>query len=87
MKGYRESDSFIVSEKPLNKIGDNKEVEKRRLAERNPSKRNRSQAQNWVILTNEVDRIRYTVMYMRHYLKGILPNSMFYIFLLLDPIQ
>ena len=49
MNGYRESDSFIVSEKPLNKIGDNKpveeEVEKRRLAERNPSKRNRSQAQ------------------------------------------
>ena len=42
--GYRESDSFILSGNPLNKIGDNKpmaeEVEKRRLAERNPSKRN-----------------------------------------------
>ncbi len=54
MNGYRESDRFIVSEKPLNKIGDNKpmaeEAEKRRLAERNPSKRNRSQAQNWIIL-------------------------------------
>ncbi len=50
MKRYRESDSFIVSEKPLNKIGDNKpmaeDAEKRGLAERNPSKRNRSQAQN-----------------------------------------
>jgi hypothetical protein len=73
MNGYRESDSYIVSKKPLNKIGDNKpmaeEVEKRRLAERNPSKRNRSQTQNWVILPNELDRIRHTVMYVRHYLK------------------
>lgn len=73
MKGYRESDSFIVSEKPLNKIGDNKpmaeEVEKRRLAERNPSKGNRSQAQNWVILSNELDRIRHTATYVRQYLK------------------
>jgi hypothetical protein len=73
MNGYRESDSFIVSKKPLNKIGDNKpmaeEVEKRRLAERNPSKRNRSQAQNWVILPNELDRIRHSAMYARHYLK------------------
>ena len=62
MNRYRESDSFIVSEKPLNKIGDNKpmaeEVEKRRLAKRNPSKRNRSQAQNWIILPIELDRIR-----------------------------
>ncbi|MCP5005047.1 MAG: hypothetical protein GY941_14100 [Planctomycetes bacterium] len=42
MNRYRESDSFIVSEKPLNKISDNKpmaeEAEKRRLAERNSSK-------------------------------------------------
>ena len=63
MKRYRESDSLIVSEKPLNKIGDNKpmaeEVEKRRLAEMNPSKRNRSQAQNWVILSTELERIRH----------------------------
>ncbi len=69
MNGYRESESFIVSEKPLNKIGDNKpmaeEAEKRRLAERNPSKRNRSQAQNWIILTIELDRIRHTVKYAR----------------------
>jgi len=40
--GCRESDSPIVSEKPSNKTGDNKpvaeEVEKRGLAERNPSK-------------------------------------------------
>jgi hypothetical protein len=46
VNGYRESDSLIVSENPSNKIGDNKplaeKVEKRRLAERNPSKRNRS---------------------------------------------
>ncbi len=73
MNRYRESESFIVSEKPLNKIGDNKpmaeEVEKRRLAERNPSKRNRSQAQNWVILSNELDRIRHTASYARHYVK------------------
>jgi hypothetical protein len=50
MNGYRESDSLIVSRKPLNKIGDNKpmaeKVEKRRLAKRNPSKQNRSQAQS-----------------------------------------
>ena len=63
MNGYRESDSLIVSKKPLNKTGDNKpvaeEVEKRRLAERNPSKRNRDQAQSWIFLPNELDRIRY----------------------------
>ena len=39
MNGYRESDSLIVSKKPLNKIGDNKpvaeKVEKRRLAKGN----------------------------------------------------
>jgi hypothetical protein len=54
MKGYRESDSLIVSMKPLNKAGDNKpvaeKVEKRRLAKRNPSKRNKNQAQNWIFL-------------------------------------
>jgi len=52
MNGYRESDSFIVSGKPLNNTGDNKPVaeegEKRELAERNPSKQNRSQAQSWI---------------------------------------
>ena len=57
----------------MNKIGDNKpvaqEVEKRRLAERNPSKRNRSQAQNWVILPIEMERIRHSVMYARQYSK------------------
>ena len=62
MNRYRESDSFIVSGKPLNKIGDNKpmaeKVKKRKLAERNPSKQNRNQAQNWDILPNELDRIR-----------------------------
>ncbi len=63
MNRYRESDSLILSEKPLNKIGDNKpmeeEVEKRRLTERNPSKRNRSQTQSWIILPNELERIRH----------------------------
>jgi len=67
--GYRESDSLIVSKKPLNKIGDNKpmaeKVEKRRLAKRNPSKRNRSQAQSWIILPNELDRIRYVAQRKR----------------------
>ncbi len=60
---YRESDSLILSEKPLNKIGDNKpmaeEVEKRRLAERNPSRRNRSQTQSWITLPSELERIRH----------------------------
>ena len=73
MNRDRESDSFIVSWKPLNKIGDNKlmaeKVEKRRLAKRNPSKQNKSQAQDWGILQNELDRIRHTVTYTRHYLK------------------
>jgi len=63
MNGYRESDSFIVSKKSLNNMRDNKRmaegVEKRRLAKRNPSKRNRSQAQSWIILPNELERIRY----------------------------
>ena len=63
MNGYRESDSPIVSVKPLNKTDDNKpvaeKVERRGLAERNPSKRNRSQAQSWTYLPNELDRIRH----------------------------
>jgi len=78
--GYRESDSPIISEKSSNKIGDNKpvaeKVEKRGLAERNPSKQNRSQAQSWIFLPNELDRIRYAVQrnlstgtYARQYLK------------------
>ena len=61
-EGYRESDSPIVSEKPLNKTGDNKPVaekaEKRGPAKRNPSKRNRNQTQSWAILPNELDRVR-----------------------------
>ncbi|MDY7037307.1 MAG: reverse transcriptase domain-containing protein [Thermodesulfobacteriota bacterium] len=47
----------------MNKIGDKKpvaeKVEKRRLAERNPFKRNRTQAQSWIFLPNELDRIRH----------------------------
>ena len=63
MNGYRESDILIVSEKPLNKICDNKrmaeEVEKRRMAERNPSEQNRGRAQSRITLPNELDRIRH----------------------------
>jgi RNA-directed DNA polymerase len=62
MKGHRESDSPIVSKKPLNKTGDKKPVaekaEKRGLAERNPSRQNRNQAQSWIFLPNELDTIR-----------------------------
>ena len=61
--GYRESDILIVSKKPLNKVGDNKrmaeKVEKRRMAERNPSKQNRGRAQSRITLPNELDRIRH----------------------------
>ena len=66
---HRESDSLIVSRKPSNKTGDNKSVaekaERRGLAERNPSKRNRSQAQSWITLPNELDRIRHAAERMR----------------------
>jgi hypothetical protein len=52
MNGYRESDSPMVSGKPSNKTGDNKpvaeKVERRGLAERNPSKRNKGRAQSWI---------------------------------------
>ena len=54
MNGYRESDSLIVSRKPLNKIGDNKPMaegmEKRRLAKGNLTRRNRGRALNRVTL-------------------------------------
>jgi group II intron reverse transcriptase/maturase len=63
VSSYRESDNLIVSEKSLNKAGDNKsvaeEVERRRLAERNPSKQNRDQAQSWAFLPSELERIRH----------------------------
>jgi hypothetical protein len=63
MNGYRESDILIVSKKPLNKICDNKrmaeKVEKRRMAERNPSKQNRGRAQNRITLPIELERIRH----------------------------
>jgi len=62
VNGYRESDSPIVSGKPSNKTGDNKpvaeKVEKKGLAERNPSKRNKGQTKCWVTLPNELERIR-----------------------------
>ncbi len=74
MNGYRESDSPIVSEKPSNNTCDNKpaaeKVEKRGLAERNPSKQNRNQAQSWIFLPNELDRIRHAAgTYARQYSK------------------
>ena len=50
MNECRESDSLIVSEKPLNKICDNKhmaeEVEKRRLAEGNLVEQNKGRTQS-----------------------------------------
>ena len=62
MNGYRESDSFIVSRKPLNKTGDNKpgaeKVEKRRLAKGNSVELNKDRALNRVILQSEPTRIR-----------------------------
>jgi len=77
MNGYRESDSFIVSEKPSNKGRDNKRsaerVEKRRLAKGNSSKRNRGQAQNWITLPSELERVRQAAQsigtLVRQYLK------------------
>jgi len=60
--GYRESDNFIVSEKSLNKICDNKhtaeKMERRELAKGNLSKRNEGRTQSRETLQNEVDKIR-----------------------------
>jgi len=72
--GYRESDSRIVSEKPSNKGRDNKRsaerVERRRLAKGNSSKRNRDQAQNWITLPSELERVRQAAgTLVRQYLK------------------
>ena len=76
MNGYRESDSRIVSEKPSNKGRDNKRsaerVERRRLAKGNSSKRNRGQAQNWITLPSELERVRQAASIgtlVRQYLK------------------
>ncbi len=74
MNGYRESDSHIVSEKPSNKGRDNKRsaerVERRRLAKGNSSKRNRDQAQNWITLPSELERVRQADgRLVRQYLK------------------
>ena len=58
----RESDSPIVSEKPLNKICDNKhmaeEAEKRGLAKGNSIEQNRNRTQGRGFLPSELDRIR-----------------------------
>ena len=59
---HRESDSPIVSRKPLNKTGDNKpvaeEVEKRRLAKGNLVERNKGRTLNRETLPSEPARIR-----------------------------
>ncbi len=56
VKHQEDSTNFILSEKSPNKTGYNKpmadEVEKRRLAERNTSMRNKNQAQSRVVLSN-----------------------------------
>ena len=74
MNGYRESDSLIVSEKPLNKTGDNKpvaeEVEKRGLAKGNSVERNKGRALNRGTLQSEPTRIRQNMFinnFERHY--------------------
>ena len=74
MNGYRESDSRIVSEKPLNKTGDNKpvaeKVEKRRLAKGNSVERNKDRALNRGTMQSEPTRIRqgmFTNTLARHY--------------------
>ncbi len=74
MNGYRESDSLIVSKKPLNKIGDNKPVaekaEKRRLAKGNLVERNKGRTLNRGTLQSEPTGIRqsmFTNNSARHY--------------------
>ena len=74
MNGYRESDSLIVSEKPLNKTGNNKPVaekaEKRRLAKGNSVERNKDRALNRGTLQSETTRIRQSMLtnnFARHY--------------------
>ena len=74
MNGYRESDSLVVSKKPLNKIGDNKPVaekaEKRRLAKGNSVGRNKDRTLNRGTLQSEPTRIRqsmFTNNFARHY--------------------
>ena len=62
MNGCRESDSFVVSGKPSNKVRDNKrmaeKVEKRRLAKGNIVGRNKGRTQSRETLPSELDRIR-----------------------------
>ena len=74
MNGCRESDSLIVSGKPLNKVRDNKrmaeKVEKRRLAKGNSVERNKDRALNRGTLQSEPTRIRqgmFTNTLARHY--------------------
>ena len=62
VNGCRESDSFIVSGKPSNKVRDNKrmaeKVEKRRLAKGNLVGRDKGRTQGRETLPSELDRIR-----------------------------
>ena len=66
MNGYRESDSFIVSKKSLNKMRDNKRMaegmEKRRLVKGNLSRQNRGRALNRGTLQRESAQIRQETM-------------------------
>ena len=62
MNGCRESDSLIVSGKPLNKERDSKrmaeKVEKRRLTKGNRVRQNKGRTQGRGTLPSELDRIR-----------------------------
>ena len=79
VNGCRESDSFIVSGKPSNKVRDNKrmaeKVEKRRLAKGNLVGRDKGRTQGRETLPSELDRIRqraerlYITASVRYYLR------------------
>ncbi len=70
MNGCRESDSFIVSEKPSNKVRDNKrmaeKVEKRRLAKGNLVGRNKGRTLGRETLQRELDPIRQKAVSDKH---------------------
>ena len=60
MHRHRKSDSLIISERSVNKICNNKHMaenmERGRLTERNPSKRNKGR----ITLASELERMRHT---------------------------
>jgi hypothetical protein len=75
MNGYRDSESLIVSKKPLNKIRHRRHMaermEKRRLAKGNSSMRNKGKTQCWLTLSRELERVRQAEQSrsVRQYLK------------------